>query len=63
MPQLEGLTTKIYNQVVGGFGKKKEKKKEKTSKKNKKKIYNSLEKNWAKDLNRLFIKEDTQMVT
>ena len=28
MPQLEGLTTKIYNYVLGGFGEKKLKKKE-----------------------------------
>ena len=27
MPQLEGLTTKIYNYVLGGFGEKKQEKK------------------------------------
>ena len=27
MPQLEGLTTKIYNYVLGGLGEKKQKKK------------------------------------
>ena len=25
MPQVEGLTTRIYNYVLGGFGEKKEK--------------------------------------